>query len=157
MIEHKSITIVKRNPAGGEAFRYQGEVKEQSDRHVVIEAKFNHPDLWLHGMELREGDRFVEIYYADRWYNIFEIHDRRDDRLKGWYCNVSTPAVIEADTLTYLDLALDLLVFPDGRQTVLDEDEFAGLDLPAEMRDKALTALEELRRTFRRDQPPRFW
>ena len=45
---------------------------------------------------LRRGDRFIETYYTDRWYNIFEIHAREDDRLKGWYCNIAKPAVMEA-------------------------------------------------------------
>jgi len=72
----------------------------------------------------------VEVYYTDRFYNIFEIHDRDDRYLKGWYCNVGPPAVMEADNrLSYVDLALDLWVVPDGVQTELDEDEFAALDL----------------------------
>ena len=33
----------------------------------------------------------------------------------------------EASQIRYVDLALDLLVFPDGRQLVLDEDEFEAL------------------------------
>ena len=32
-----------------------------------------------------------------------------DDELKGWYCNVSRLAVLDADDrLSYMDLALDL-------------------------------------------------
>jgi len=51
----------------------------------------------------------VETYYTDRRYYIFEIHDRDDDQLKGWYCNVSRLAVLDADDrLLYMDLALDL-------------------------------------------------
>ena len=34
----------------------------------------------------------MECFYNDRWYNILEIHDRDDDRLKAWYCNVTLPA-----------------------------------------------------------------
>ncbi len=37
--------------------------------------------------------------------------------------------MLDGDCLSYVDLALDLLVFPDGRQFVLDEDEFLKLDL----------------------------
>ena len=38
------------------------------------------------------------------------------------------------DVISYVDLALDLWVAPDGTQTVLDEDEFAAIDLDAETR-----------------------
>ena len=50
--------------------------------------------------------------------------------------------------IRYADLALDLLVFPDGRQLVLDEDEFAGLDLPRILQEQARAGLRELQRLF---------
>jgi hypothetical protein len=46
-------------------------------------------------------------------------------------------------------LALDLLVFPDGRQIVLDEDEFNALPLSEAERQSALAALAELQALFR--------
>ena len=109
------------------------------------------------GINIKHGDRFVETYYTDRWYNIFEIHDRDDGHFKGWYCNVGKPAVMESeDAISYVDLALDLWVTPVGFQTVLDEDEFAALDLDAETRRRAREALEELRRLFSENQNPGF-
>jgi protein associated with RNAse G/E len=41
------------------------------------------------------------------------------------------------DVISYVDLELDLWVAPDGTQRVLDENEFAGLDLDAETRQQA--------------------
>jgi predicted RNA-binding protein associated with RNAse of E/G family len=101
-------------------------------------------------MLFRKNDRFVEMYYSDRWYNIFEIHDREDDHLKGWYCNIGYPAEIEKQHVSYRDLALDLLVFPDGRQLVLDEDEFESLGLEPEVSQQAWHALEELQDQFKK-------
>ena len=104
---------------------------------------------------LRQGDRFVETFYTDRWYNIFEIHDLEDDRIKGWYCNVGCPAVREADDrLSYVDLALDLWVAPDGLQTVLDEAEFIALQLDGETRRAAKAGLEGLKKVFSGDRRP---
>lgn len=100
-------------------------------------------------MPLSAGDRFVETYYTNRWYNMFEIHAREDDHLRGWYCNISHPAEIDGNTLSYIDLALDLLVFPDGRQVVLDEDEFADLEISPKIRGQARQALTELQAMFR--------
>jgi uncharacterized protein len=113
-----------------------------------VEAIFNRPDTPFHGIVLGQGDRFIETYFDDRWYNIYEIHDRVTGYLKGWYCNVCRPAVFKPGWVSYEDLALDLLVYPDKTQRVLDEDEFAALDLDDETRSKATKALEGLKRLF---------
>ena len=86
------ITIIKLNLARQETFRYGGEVLEWRPDGVLLEAFFNRPDLPFHGLVMGQGDRFVEGYYTHRWYNIFEMHARQDDHLKGWYCNVTRPA-----------------------------------------------------------------
>ncbi len=143
------ITVIKQNPKGEETWRYTGQIIARGENHLELEAFFDRDDMDYHGMRLCKGDRFVETYYFDRWYNIFEIHDHADDRLKGWYCNVSSPAVETEGCVSYRDLALDLLIFPDGRQIVLDEDEFEALLLPPGERDMALAALTELQAYFR--------
>jgi len=43
---------------------------------------------------------------------------------------------------------------PDGTQTVLDEDEFAALDLDAETSQQARAALEELQKLFADNKNP---
>lgn len=142
------IVVVKRNLAGEETWRYEGRVLERGERHVRLEAFFNRPDLPFHGIVMRFGDRFVETFYSDRWYNIFEFRDKDDDRIKGWYCNITRPAVFADGEVSYVDLALDLLVYPDGRQLVLDEDEFEQLSISDEDRQNALDALRELQAKF---------
>ena len=89
-------------------------------------------------------------YFLARWYNVFEIYDRADGRLKGWYCNIASPAEVKGTVISYRDLALDLLVFPDGRQMVLDEDDFVTLRLSEAERAKALAALAALQALFTR-------
>jgi protein associated with RNAse G/E len=102
----------------------------------------------------KTGDRFVEYYYTDRWYNIFVIHDREDGTVKGWYCNIGKPAVIEDSIVSYVDLALDLWVSTDGTQAILDEDEFEQLKISDELRSKALDGLVELKNLFLNNKPP---
>ncbi len=143
------ITVIKRNIAGQETWRYSGHVLKRTNNAVILEALFNMDDTSFMGIVLKRGDRFVELYYFDHWYNIFQIHDRDDDTLKGWYCNISQPAVFESeDRLSFIDLALDLWVSPSGTQTVLDEDEFAALSLDEATKLKALSALDELKAIF---------
>jgi len=143
------ITVSKQDDKGKETWRYQAKLLERDVNCIQLEAYFDRADTKIAGMLLARGDRFVETYYTDRWYNIFEIHNRENDQLRGWYCNIGSPAEINGNILSYIDLALDLLVFPDGRQIVLDEDEFAVLDISVELRIKARTALAELQENFR--------
>jgi len=142
------ITFIKLNPLGQETWRYTGRELERYPDRLVVEASFNRDDLPFHGIVLRRGDRFIETFYADRWYNVFEIHDCDDDHLKGWYCNIGYPPVIRDESVSYIDLALDLLVYPDGKQLVLDEDEFDELALSPEVNQQARLALEELQASF---------
>jgi predicted RNA-binding protein associated with RNAse of E/G family len=144
-----SVTVIKLDQKGQETWRYQGNVIERRAHHITLEAYFDREDTDVENLVLRRGDRFVETYFDDRWYNIFEVHDRVDDQIKGWYCNIGSPAALQDHTISYRDLALDLLVLPDGRQLVLDEDEFADLPLKPAERAKAWEALAELRKRFR--------
>ena len=151
---NEPITVLKLNLTGEVTWQYQGRILAREGNLVVLEAFFNRPDTPFMDVELKENDRFVETFYTDRWYNIFEIYDRDDDRLKGWYCNVGRPAVLTAGAVSYVDLALDLWISPEGKQTVLDEDEFSLLDLDARERQKALAALAELQQVFKIKRPP---
>ena len=95
----------------------------------------------------------METYYHDRWYNIFEIHDRDDDALKGWYCNITRPANFVDGRVEYVDLFLDLWVSANGDQTVLDEEEFLAAKLDNQTRRKAGAALIELQEMFKSKRP----
>lgn len=146
---NEEILVIKLNVDGKETWRYTGRVVERHERCVRLEAFFNRDDMPFHGITFGRGDRFIETYFSDKWYNIYEIHDRATDELKGWYCNVTTPARIEQSQVSYVDLALDLLVYADKNQLVLDEDEFQLLPIDAETRAKALDALSELTNIFK--------
>ncbi len=142
------ITVIKLSSTGDEVWRYMGDVIVRDSEKIVLTAQFNKDDFLFNGMMLKKGDLFYEAYFRNKWYNMFEIYDRDDNHLKGWYCNVTAPATIRRWDVSYRDLALDLLVFPDGRQIVLDEDEFAAEHITPEERDQALSALDELKRIF---------
>jgi uncharacterized protein len=148
------IKVQKKNPAGEVTYEYEGKLLRRDETSITLEAFFDREDLPFMGIVLKKGDRFVEHYYTDRWYNIFAVHDRDDGKIKGWYCNVGKPAVFEDGVVSYVDLALDLWVSGDGNQTVLDEDEFENLNLDAELRAGALQGLEELKQFFKKQRPP---
>ena len=148
------IKVQKKNPAGEVTYRYEGLLLSSDETSITLEALFDREDMPFMGIVLKRGDRFVEHYYTDRWYNIFAVYDREDGKLKGWYCNVGQPAVIEDGVVSYVDLALDLWVSANGEQTVLDEDEFEKLDLNEELSAGALNGLNELKLLFKNNKPP---
>jgi len=148
------IKVQKKNPAGEVVYQYEGILLRRDDHTIVLEALFDRADMPFMDVIFKTGDRFVEYYYSDRWYNIFVIHDRDDERIKGWYCNIGKPAVFEDGIVSYIDLALDLWVSTSGAQTVLDEDEFAALEIDEDARLGALKGLDGLKELFLKDKPP---
>jgi len=142
------IKVQKKNLSGEVMVEYEGVVLQRGENYVMLEALFTREDMPFMDVIFKKGDRFVEYFYADRWYNIFKIHDRDNGEVKGWYCNIGKPAEIEADVVSYVDLALDLWVSANGKQTVLDEDEFEELALSKELSAAALKGLEELKTLF---------
>jgi predicted RNA-binding protein associated with RNAse of E/G family len=148
------ISVRKRDENGQVTWEYTGQILVRGENFVRLEARFNRADMPFQGILLKRDDRFVETFYTDRWYNIFEIHDRDDDTLKGWYCNIGRPAVWDApDTISYEDLLLDLWVSQDGMQSVLDGPEFERAELDELTRAQALRALAELQNLFKSKQP----
>ncbi|MGW1769626.1 DUF402 domain-containing protein [Streptomyces sp. NPDC002073] len=93
------------------------------------------------------GDVFTEHFWRDRWYAVKEVRTGAGV-LKGWYCDVTRPAVVEGGEVRIEDLDLDLWVSADGGEVLrLDEDEFAQSGLA--QRDphaaaQAVAALDEL-------------
>ncbi len=149
-----AITVIKNDHTGREVWRYSGTVIARGESWVNLEAFFNRPDTETAYHTFRQGDRFVEWFYADRWYSIFEMHEVDSDCVTGWYCNISRPATIGVDTVAADDLALDMYVSPQGAITVLDEDEFAELSLDDITRGRARAALDALTRLVQTRQPP---
>ena len=139
-----TITILKLDHHGREVWRYPGRVLARDAHTIRLEGFYNRDDATVGYAVFKRGDRLVETFYSDRWYNVFAVYDRDDGALKGWYCNVTRPATITADTVSSDDLALDVWVSPGGAVTVLDEDEFAGLELSEADRAAAEDALRQL-------------
>lgn len=140
------VVVYKLDERGREVWRYPAHVIGRDARHVRLEATFNRDDMDLGYTIFKRGDRFVEYFYADRWYNVFAVYDRDAAALKGWYCNICRPAELTAGTIRCEDLALDLWVSAAGEPTVLDEDEFAALAIDGGERHQAERALAELLR-----------
>ncbi|MGB9775721.1 MAG: nicotinamide-nucleotide amidohydrolase family protein [Anaerolineae bacterium] len=137
--------IRKLDHQGREVISYPARLLFQTPNAVLMRAVWDRPPMDLEYGRLEPGDLWLETFYADRWYNVFEIR-APDGELKGRYCNITRPARIAPGEIRAEDLALDLWVDPDGRTRVLDEEEFACLPLTPEEQRTARQALEGLLR-----------
>jgi protein associated with RNAse G/E len=149
MAETDNVMVDKLDLAGEVRVRWTGRVLRRSEREVALEATFTHSARDLGYVRLGPGDRFVEYYYTDRWYNVMAIYNAGDGVFKGWYCNITRPAEFsdEAEGLRVraMDLALDYFRQPDGTEFVLDEEEFAALGLAEAEVQVCWAALDELK------------
>lgn len=139
------VKVRKLDHLGRLVVEYPGDVLHRDAIAGTVELRtaWDRARLDLGYVILEPGDQWTERFFADRWYNIFEIR-AGNGRLKGWYCNVTRPAHISETTVAWEDLALDLWVAADGTTLVLDEDEFAHLSLEPDERAAAKAALDEL-------------
>ncbi|MFN2277883.1 MAG: DUF402 domain-containing protein [Candidatus Promineifilaceae bacterium] len=149
------LTVYKLDENGNEVWHYVGLELERNEHLVRLKAYFNRDDIDMGFTIFARGDRFVESFYNDRWYNIFAVYEGESSKFKGWYCNVCRPALLGESTVRCEDLALDVWVTPEGKPLVLDEAEFAALKITAEDRVESLNALEELLQLARSGDLPR--
>ncbi|MEU4131479.1 DUF402 domain-containing protein [Streptomyces wuyuanensis] len=147
------VTLVK---AGRTKIRYPAEVVADDGIRITVRAPWAGEGVKDFGfVRFEPGDVFTEHYWRDRWYAVKEVR-AGDGALKGWYTDITRPALVSGDELVVEDLDLDLWVSADGTLIVrLDEDEFAASGLAerdpgaAEEAERALDALELLARQGR--------
>jgi hypothetical protein len=139
------IQVRKYRHSGELVWQWTGDLLERGDTWVCVQAIFDIEDKDRGWFQWQKGDRFVEWYYTDRWYNVFRIHDRTTDAVRGWYCNITRPSKLYSDKVEWFDLELDVFIYPNGDTLLLDEDEFHQLDLSHEERSNALNAVAEIR------------
>ncbi|GAA2512225.1 DUF402 domain-containing protein [Streptomyces gobitricini] len=118
--------------AGRTKIRYPAEVLADDGTLLTVRAPWAADGVRDFGfVRFEPGDVFTEHYWRDRWYAVKEVRSA-DGALKGWYCDVTRPSVVDRDLGEVLveDLDLDLWVSADGTEILrLDEDEFAASGL----------------------------
>lgn len=149
-----AITVYKNNHRGEPVWKYQGSVIERGDNYICLRAYFDRQQANLGFVSFNRGDLFIEWFFNDRWYNIFQVHEGDTEVIKGWYCNITRPALISDESITADDLELDIWVMPNGTTMLLDEKEFGDLDLSTDERMAALRAIQTIRQDAAERQGP---
>ncbi|MEV8528579.1 MULTISPECIES: DUF402 domain-containing protein [unclassified Streptomyces] len=139
------VVLVK---AGRTKLRYPASVESDDGTRLSVRAPWAAAGVRDFGfVRFEPGDVFTEHYWRDRWYAVKEVRGA-GSVLKGWYCDITRPAVVRDGELIAEDLDLDLWVSADGATVLrLDEDEFAASGLSEhdpKAAAHALAALDEL-------------
>ena len=113
----------------------------------------DHTDLG----HIAAGTISYEYYWLDRWYNVFKFHEPGGS-LRNWYCNVSMPPTFADGVLDYVDLDIDILIWPGKEPIILDEEEFIEnanrFSYSPDLIKNAASALEELKNIIRNREFP---
>ncbi|HST51410.1 MAG TPA: DUF402 domain-containing protein [Pyrinomonadaceae bacterium] len=157
MQDAQSVKVLSLKYDGRVHRSWTARVARREGALVVLDAFFaeevRHPILGT----IEAGTHSLEFFWTDRWYSIFRFGER-DGGLRCFYCNVNTPARLEGDTLSFVDLDVDVLVLPDFSFRVLDEDEFESnarlYGYTQEHRSRARESLEEIERLVEDRQFP---
>ncbi len=141
------LKIIKHHAGSEKIYSWSGQVLSETLNMRRLNAWFNGNPGYVGKVLLEPGDRFVETYFTDRWYNFFQIYAGQSDVLKCFYFNLSRPAVFYEDRIEWEDLALDLIVYPDGQKELIDQDEFARLNIDEKTRQICWQTLTDLLQT----------
>ncbi|MDF2947309.1 MAG: hypothetical protein K0S51_1988 [Bacillales bacterium] len=90
----------------------QDEMIAANDKTIVTEADGR---TWI------TREPAICYFHSNYWFNIIGMI--RDDGVY-YYCNISSPFVLDEGAIKYIDYDLDIKVFPNYSYILLDEDEY---------------------------------
>ncbi|MHA1710632.1 MAG: DUF402 domain-containing protein [Candidatus Freyarchaeota archaeon] len=67
----------------------------------------------------------------------------RDGHYKGTYININTPVELYPHGIRYIDLEVDICIWPDGKVQVIDEDKLREASIKGLINDKLMGLVEE--------------
>jgi|SRR5690554_4306529 len=106
----------------GELHRvWRNVVKIYEDEHKTIIINNEVKVIDGDGRRWKTREPAVCYFFKNYWFNIISMIKR--DKIV-YYCNLSSPYVIDNEGLKYIDYDLDVKVFPDGEVLILDRDEY---------------------------------
>jgi len=94
-------------------------IHESKDLVVIVNNKVDVIDG--DGRKWKTREPAICYFFKDYWFNVICMIRSND---VYYYCNLSSPFIIDQEGLKYIDYDLDVKLFPDGEVLLLDRDEF---------------------------------
>jgi len=92
---------------------------ETDDVAIIVNNKVDVIDG--NGRTWKTREPAICYFFKKYWFNIICMIRTND---VYYYCNLSSPYIIDEEGLKYIDYDLDVKLFPDGEILLLDRDEF---------------------------------
>ncbi|OAS15675.1 DUF402 domain-containing protein [Paenibacillus oryzisoli] len=119
----KQITIQALKYGNRLHYEWHTTLLEKTPSHIVVLGEYGRQ---LHHYTKQSvftiNNWSLEFFSFDSWFTVSA--EVVDGRLEQFYCNINQPAVMEGNTVSFVDLDLDY-VRRNGIWQVVDEDEFA--------------------------------
>jgi protein associated with RNAse G/E len=95
-------------------------IRQLTDDALVYEREIKSDGVY-DGLNVKKeaGDKAISEVDFSRYY-IETRYYSKDGKLRGTYFNVNTPVEVYSQSIRYIDLGIDVMVWPDGRREIVD-------------------------------------
>lgn len=118
-MEHIDIISYKHDGELHRVWKNVYKIHESNELVVLVNNKVDVIDG--DGRKWKTREPAICYFFKENWFNVICMIRTYDIY---YYCNLSSPFVIDQEGLKYIDYDLDVKVFPDGEILVLDRDEY---------------------------------
>lgn len=122
-ILRQNVLINSRKIDGEICKSWNAELLKVENSLLIFRGVFDREIKHRHLGIIRRGTISYEFYWLDKWYNVFKFYEP-DKSFRNFYCNINMPPKFENDVLDYVDLDIDVIVWSDFSQKILDIDDF---------------------------------
>lgn len=110
-------------------YKHDGKLYKQCDEAVLLDVQEDYIVVGNDRAFITEADGrtrktrepAITYFFKEEWYNIIVQLKRTGTT---YYCNISSPYIMEDETIKHIDYDLDLRIFADGTFKVLDRAEY---------------------------------
>jgi len=138
MINKVEIISYKHNGDLHRVWQYANVVRESDTELVLVNDHANVIDG--DGRRWKTKEPAVCYFYKDLWFNA--ICMLRYGSIY-YYCNLSSPYVVDSEGVKYIDYELDVKIFPSGNRLILDRDEFEFNQIDYHYSDELVRLIED--------------
>lgn len=98
----------------------QATVLEENDEFIVVANKRTKV-IESNGRFWYTKEPSVSYFFKQHWYNVIGIIKPTG---VSYYCNMSSPTLVDEEAIKYIDYDLDVKVVVDGTISILDRNEY---------------------------------
>lgn len=122
-MKSKRITFSAMKYGNHPHYEWQSTIIELTKDYVIVKSE---PGRVLHhyskNTEFVMNNWGIEFFPFNHWFTVSV--DISDGKIEGYYCNIAQPSRLVGNSLSFVDLDLDLVCDKDGDWKVVDEKDF---------------------------------